>query len=92
MLEKSNSNLEALKARTLELETSINRKENLISEQKRLLKATKEEAASNQEVLIIGVLYFCLINRRLSFPGAREQVPFANERQPEVRGRDSAFV
>lgn len=51
MLEKSNSNLEALKARTLELETSINRKDNLISEQKRLLKTTKEEAASNQEVL-----------------------------------------
>lgn len=58
MLEKSNSNLEALKARTLELETSMNRKDNLITEQKRLLKATKEEAASNQEVIFVaaGVL------------------------------------
>ncbi|CAB3374516.1 Hypothetical predicted protein [Cloeon dipterum] len=51
MLESRSSNLEALKARVLDLETSNSRKENLISEQKRLLKATKEEAASCQEAL-----------------------------------------
>jgi len=61
MLEKSNSNLEALKARAIELETSIARKDNLISEQKRLLKATKEEAASNQEVLNYYKLCCCYV-------------------------------
>jgi hypothetical protein len=50
MLDKTNSNLEALKARAIELETAVTRKDGLLSEQKRLLKATKEEAASNQEV------------------------------------------
>jgi hypothetical protein len=92
MLEKSNSNLEALKARTLELETSINRKDNLISEQKRLLKATKEEAASNQEVLFVDLMNIILFISEYFFAGAGEQVPFADEHQPEVRGRDSAFV
>ncbi|XP_059477895.1 hamartin isoform X2 [Neocloeon triangulifer] len=51
MLEARSSNLEALKARVLDLETANGRKENHISEQKRLLKATKEEAASNQEAV-----------------------------------------